>query len=171
MKLTHPLVITGAVVVVGAGLIAWNESRRADDAKVLAAMPEEQRVEVKAERALPKKATAPELSTLRSMRERWATSTELAGSTSRMSLPPVILRLQDLRAEAAGLDLGTCLEAVRAPVLEVMDMEIQSHIEFLSSASSMAAEIELREKMIERSRRSEDLTARIDMQTRICSPN
>lgn len=169
MKLTHPFVIAAVLVAGAAGFVLWNESRRDADARELAAMPVEQQVEVKAERALPKKATADELSGLRLLRERWTASEQLATSTARMSLSPVILRLQDIRAEAASMPLGECLEPTRKPLLRIMDDRIQSLIEFLSSASSFTAEVALSEKMREREITANNATAEIEMQVRICT--
>lgn len=169
MKLTHPIFAVAALAAGVIGFVVWNESRRSADALELAAMPEEVRIEVEAERALPKKATTSELENLRLLRERWASSEQLAGSTARMSLSPVIIRLQDIRAEAASMQFGECLEPARAPLLQIMDDQIQSHIEFLSSSSSITAEIDLVEKMAARSAAAKTATATIDMQVRICS--
>jgi hypothetical protein len=62
----------------------------------------------------------------------WDDTTALAGSTSRISLSPVISRMQDIRRSIADVEYPVCAGGVRQLMLDYMDEFITGYLSFMA---------------------------------------
>lgn len=67
--------------------------------------------------------------------EEWDDTVEIAGSTSRMSLSPVIKDLQDIKRDARRLERPECANYLQDLVVVAMESQINAFISFLAQDS------------------------------------
>jgi hypothetical protein len=70
----------------------------------------------------------------------WDDANQLASSTSRMALSPVIGQLQQLRREVADLETPECAMKVRNHLLDYMDNTIDGYLAFMTQEDDAAVE-------------------------------
>ena len=67
--------------------------------------------------------------------EEWQDTSELASSTARIALSPVIGQLQRIRRDVAGLSAPACARPVKDLLLEYMDADIDAYLKFMAQQS------------------------------------
>jgi hypothetical protein len=85
-------------------------------------------------------------SLLHEVSQQWDDELKLAGSTSRMSLPPRIAELQNIRRKVQNQQWPECAQAAQAELIQAMDSTINGFITFLDPDKpdfSSSADIEI----------------------------
>lgn len=75
-------------------------------------------------------------SLLSDVSQQWDDEVKLAGSTSRMSLPPRIAELQNVRRKVQIQEWPDCAQAAQAELIKAMDSTIDGFITFLDPDNS-----------------------------------
>jgi hypothetical protein len=67
--------------------------------------------------------------------ERWDDTTQLAGSTGRIALSPIVAEMQEIRREVKELNGPWCVEETRSLTMEYMDEFIDGYLAFMAQES------------------------------------
>jgi len=70
----------------------------------------------------------------------WDDAYYLAANTSRIALPPVVGRLQEVRRQVTDLDTPECAEDVRRELLSYMDYVIEGYLAFMAQEEDSVVE-------------------------------
>jgi hypothetical protein len=97
---------------------------------------------------------------------RWADSVQLAGSTSRLGLSPVISNMQALKQEADAVRIPGCLSPMKTAMVASMDEGIEAFLAFMADSADSTVSFHLSE-----SSRQTDIYIREITRISSCAPN
>jgi hypothetical protein len=69
------------------------------------------------------------------IQDEWKDAETLAGSTPRMSLPPIVSNFQEIRRRADAITAPECAEQAKSYAVDYMDRTIEAYLLFLSQES------------------------------------
>ena len=80
---------------------------------------------------------------------RWLDAYTLAGSTPRISLPPVIANMQAIRREMEGLALPQCLAQAKRFRVAAMDRQLSEFTAFLAMTETQPGNLDRANQLVE----------------------